>query len=95
MSNGNINIVISMADATYEELILDILYVDGRISKAKLIGILAGLIVFIANMIYTIPYSLRAGPLLFLITMSICFFQIVLYYCICRCGGYLIRRFSN
>ncbi|WP_405306162.1 hypothetical protein [Methanobrevibacter sp.] len=84
-----------MADATYEELILDILYVDGRISKAKLIGILAGLVVFIIYLIYMIPYSLRAGPLPFLITVSICFFQIVLYYCICRFGGYLIRRFTN
>lgn len=84
-----------MADATYEELILDILYVDGRISKAKLIGILAGMTVFIIYLINMIPYSLRAGPLPFLITVSICFFQIVLYYCICRFGGYLIRRFTN
>ena len=84
-----------MADATYEELILDILYVDGRISKAKLIGILAGMTVFIIFLINMIPYSLRAGPLPFLITVSICFFQIVLYYCICRFGGYLIRRFTN
>lgn len=83
----------SMAEKTYEELILEILYVDGRISKAKAIGILVGLVLFIADIIYLIPHSLRAGVLPFMITMMFVFIQIVLYYSICRGGGYLIRRF--
>jgi 5,10-methenyltetrahydromethanopterin hydrogenase len=82
-----------MAEKSYEELILEILYVDGRISKAKAIGIAAGLVLFICDMIYIIPHSLRAGVLPFLITMLFVFFQIVLYYSICRGAGYLIRRF--
>lgn len=81
-----------MAEASYEELILDILYVDGRISKAKLIGILVGLIIFIIYLSDMIPHSLRIGFLPFFITVMICFFQIVLYYCICRGAGYLIRK---
>ena len=82
-----------MAEASYGELILDILYVDGRISKAKLLGILAGLVIFISDLTYLIPHSLRIGVLPFLITVIICFFQMMLYYCICRAAGYLVRRF--
>ena len=80
-----------MGEASYEEMILDILYVDGRISKAKLIGVL----VFVANLIYLVPSSLRGGVLPFFITVFICFLEIVIYYCICRGVGYLIRKFSN
>ena len=87
--------VILMAEASYEELIADILYVDGRISKAKLIGVFVGLAIFIGYLIFLVPSSLRSGVLPFFMTMLICFFQIVLYYGICRVGGYLIRKFSN
>lgn len=84
-----------MAEASYEEMILDILYVDGRISKAKLIGVLVGVVIFVANLIYLVPTSLRSGVLPFFVTVFICFLEIVIYYCICRGVGYLIRKFSN
>lgn len=84
-----------MGEASYEEMILDILYVDGRISEAKLIGVLVGVVIFVANLIYLIPSSLRSGVLPFFITVFICFLEIVIYYCICRGVGYLIRKFSN
>lgn len=82
-----------MAEKSYEELIFEILYVDGRVSKAKAIGVVVGLLVFIAYMAFLIPQSLRMGVLTFLITIIFCFFHIVLYYGICRGAGYLIRRF--
>lgn len=84
-----------MGEASYEEMILDIVYVDGRISKAKLIGVLVGVVIFVANLIYLVPSSLRSGVLPFFITVFICFLEIVIYYCICRGVGYLIRKFSN
>lgn len=84
-----------MAEESYEEMIADIIYVDGRISKAKLIGVMVGVVIFAANLIYLIPNSLRSGVLPFFITVFICFLEIVIYYCICRGVGYLIRRFSN
>ena len=84
-----------MAEASYEEMILDILYVDGRISKAKLIGVLVGVVIFVANLIFLVPTSLRGGVLPFFVTVFICFLEIVIYYSICRGVGYLIRKFSN
>lgn len=82
-----------MAEKSYEELIVEILYVDGRVSKAKLIGIVVGFLIFAGNMVYMIPQSLRMGVMPFLFMVMVCFFQIVLYYSLCRGVGYLIRRF--
>lgn len=82
-----------MGEMTYSQLILDAVYVNGRISKAKLIGVVVALLVFIGYLIYMVPLSLRMGALPFFITMIFCFFQMIIYYCICRLAGYVIRRF--
>lgn len=82
-------------DDSYENLIGDIIYVDGRLSKAKTVGVVAAILVFISYIIISIPHSLRYGIITFLITMVICFIHMLLAYGLCRGGGYLIRRFSN
>ena len=55
-----------MGEASYEEMILDILYVDGRISKAKLTSLRGGVLpffitVFICFLEIVIYYSICRG----------------------------------
>lgn len=79
----------------YMDVLEDIIYVDGRLSRAKMIGVVLGFVVFVYYVIFLIPYSLRVGFLAYFPIIVACFIHILLVYCICRGGGYLIRRSSN
>ena len=79
----------------YMDVLEDIIYVDGRLSRAKMIGVVLGFVVFVYYVIFLIPYSLRIGFLAYFPTIVICFIHMLIAYCICRGGGYLIRRTSN
>jgi hypothetical protein len=83
------------ADVTYSTLIRDILYVDNRISKAKLAGVLFFVIIVFSNIIFNIPSALRSGFIAFFISMLACFISGLFYYCICRGGGFIIRKFLH
>lgn len=85
---------IASAGSSYEEVIDDILHVDGRLSKAKTIGVIGDVLIFIVYLIFAIPTSLRYGVVMFFVVMVACFIHILLCYGVCRGGGYLIRRFS-
>ncbi len=79
-------------EVTYEELIKDIIYVDGRISKAKLIGAGFFMISVFGSMFFIVPTMLRYGFLAFFTGVFASFISGLIYYSICRGGGYLIRK---
>lgn len=81
--------------SSYDEIIEDIVHIDGRLSKAKTVGVIGGVIIFIVYLIFLIPTSLRQGVIGFFVVMIGCFIHILICYGVCRGGGYLIRRLSN
>ena len=74
------------------EIIHDIIYIDNRISKAKLVGVLFFAITVFSNIIFNVPSALRAGFHMFFIVMLAAFISGLFYYAICRGGGFLIRN---
>lgn len=76
----------------YTDIIRDIIYVDGRISKAKVIGVGFFLLYAVYFLIMVVPGSLRAGPLSFIITTFITYFAGLFYYSICRGLGFIVRK---
>lgn len=84
-------------EKSYEDLIRSIVYIeegnDFRLSKAKLIGVGLFVLVVFGNMFITFPAMLRRGFFLFFITVFACFVAGLIYYGICRGGGYLIRNY--
>ncbi len=83
--------VISGGD-NYADIIRDIIYVDGRISKAKVIGVGFFLLYAVYFLVMVVPGSLRAGPLPFIITTFITYFAGLFYYAICRGIGFIVRK---
>lgn len=79
-------------DASYGEIIHDIIYIDNRISKAKLVGVLFFAITVFSNIIFNVPSALRAGFHMFFIVMLAAFISGLFYYALCRGGGFLIRN---
>ena len=79
----------------YDELIGDVLYVDGRISKAKSIGGAVFLLYIFANMLFIFPSMLRASFIIFLGAVIVVFLIGVFYYCVCRGIGFVVRKFMN
>ncbi|MBP3791691.1 MAG: hypothetical protein ILA26_06645 [Methanobrevibacter sp.] len=85
----------SYAEFTFNDLIEDILYVDGRLSKAKLLGVAIFTLFFLGNMIFTFPPMLRISFLLFLSAVVVVFLIGLFYYAVCRGIGFVVRRFIN
>lgn len=83
--------IVRSIDDDYTDIIRDIIYVDGRISKAKVIGVAFFLILFLYDLIMLVPGSLRAGPLPFIITVFMAYFAGLFYYAICRGVGFILR----
>ena len=67
----------SYAEFTFNDLIEDILYVDGRLSKAKLLGVAIFTLFFLGNMIFTFPPMLRISFLLFLSAVVVVFLTLL------------------
>ena len=82
-------------DVGYDKMIADVIYVDGRISKAKSIGVAIFLLYIFANMIFVFPSMLRASFIIFLGAVIVVFLIGVFYYCVCRGIGFVVRRFMN
>ncbi|MEE3491316.1 MAG: zinc ribbon domain-containing protein [Methanobrevibacter sp.] len=84
--------VVSVGGDDYFDIIRDIIYVDGRISKAKAIGVGFFLLYIVYFMVMLVPGSLRAGPLPFIITVFMAYFAGLFYYAICRGVGFIVRK---
>ena len=82
-----------MDDVGYGDLIESVVYVDGRISKAKVIGVAAFLVFLVWNMIFIFPSFLKAGLLLFILDVTVVFFIGLFYYAVCCVIGFVVRRF--
>lgn len=85
----------SDSDVNYEDLILDIIYVDGRLSKAKLGGVAIFVVFILSNMIFTFPSMLRVNFLLFLLAVVAVFLIGLFYYAVCRGIGFVVRKFMS
>lgn len=77
----------------FDEVVEDIIYVDGRLSKAKTLGVAIFSLFIFANMIFTFPQMLRINTLLFVSAVVVVFLIALLYYAICRGIGFLARKF--
>jgi len=80
---------------SYDKLISDIIYVDGRLSKAKAIGVAISVLTVVNAMIFILPSMLRSSFFIFLGGCIIVFIIALFYYAVCRGIGFVVRRFIN
>ena len=87
----------SYDDDSYESLIRDILWIrDGsgyRISKAKIVACAFFIGYVFTGMVMMMPSAVRYGFMPFFLDVFIIFVVGLFYYAVCRCIGYLVRRF--
>ncbi len=80
---------------SYDEMVSDIIYVDGRLSKAKAIGVAISVLFIVHDMIFILPSMLRASFFIFLGGCIVVFIIALFYYCVCRGIGFVVRRFIS
>ena len=83
------------SEFSFAEVVDDAIYVDGRLSKAKLVGVAIFALSMFANMIFTFPSMLRINFLLFVSAVVVVFLIGLFYYAVCRGIGFVVRRFVN
>ena len=84
-------------EKSYEELIKEIILIKEngtyRISKAKSVGALLFVFIIVGSMFSVMPSAVRMGFFALFINVLVVFIPGLVWYSICRLGGYLIRNY--